>query len=151
MTFIYWFMAARPGIILAAKQSGTQKASSFTTYGMWILILVMVLVFYMLLIRPQRKRSQEHEEMVTKLERGDEVVTIGGVHGVIKRMTEDEVVLEVDKGVKITFARSAISRRVSQPEEEEETGEEPAGEEEAETAEEEETETAGEEEEETEE
>jgi preprotein translocase subunit YajC len=118
---------------------------------MWILILVMVLVFYMLLIRPQRKRSQEHEEMVTKLERGDEVVTIGGVHGVIKRITEDEVVLEVDKGVKITFARSAISRRVSQPEEEEETGEEPAGEEEAETAEEEETKTAGEEEEETEE
>ena len=151
MTFIYWFMAAHPGIIFAAKQSGTQKASSFTTYGMWILILVMVLVFYMLLIRPQRKRSQEHEEMVTKLERGDEVVTIGGVHGVIKRITEDEVVLEVDKGVKITFARSAISRRVSQPEEEEETGEEPAGEEEAETAEEEETKTAGKEEEETEE
>jgi preprotein translocase subunit YajC len=151
MTFIYWSMAAHPGIIFAAKQSGTQKASSFTTYGMWILILVMVLVFYMLLIRPQRKRSQEHEEMVTKLERGDEVVTIGGVHGVIKRITEDEVVLEVDKGVKITFARSAISRRVSQPEEEEETGEEPAGEEEAETAEEEETKTAGEEEEETEE
>ena len=151
MTFIYWFMAAHPGIIFAAKQSGTQKASSFTTYGMWILILVMVLVFYMLLIRPQRKRSQEHEEMVTKLERGDEVVTIGGLYGVIKRMTEDEVVLEVDKGVKITFARSAISRRVSQPEEEEETGEEPAGEEEAETAEEEETKTAGKEEEETEE
>jgi preprotein translocase subunit YajC len=108
---------------------------------MWVLILVMVLVFYLLLIRPQRKRSQEHDQMVSKLERGDEVVTIGGMHGVIKRMTEDTVVLEVDKGVRITFARSAISRSVSQPEEEEEVEEEveeePTEEEEEETAEEE--------------
>src|SRR5450756_728076 len=119
MTFIYGFMAAHPGIILAATQK-TTKASAFSTWGMWVLILVMVLVFYLLLIRPQRKRSQEHEEMISKIERGDEVVTIGGVQGVIKRMTDDTVVLEVDKGVRITFTRSAISRRISQPEEEEE-------------------------------
>jgi len=146
MTLIYGFLAAHPGLFLQAKQSATQKASAFSTYGMWVLILVMVLVFYMLLIRPQRKRSREHEEMVSKIERGDEVVTIGGVHGIIKRMTEDTVVLEVDKGVRITFARSAISRRVSQPEEEEEeeveeveeeVEEEPTEEEGEETAEEE--------------
>ncbi len=136
MTFIYWFMAGHPGIILAAAPSKTQKASAFSTWGMWVLILVMVLVFYLLLIRPQRKKSQEHEAMVSKIERGDEVVTIGGVHGIIKRMTEDTVVLEVDKGVRITFARSAISRRVSQPEEDEEVEEEPEEEMEEEGAEE---------------
>jgi preprotein translocase subunit YajC len=124
MTFIYGFMAAHPGIVLAATQSATKKSTAFSTWGMWVLILAMILVFYLLLIRPQRKRSQEHEEMVTKLERGDEVVTIGGVHGVIKRMTDDTIVLEVDKGVRITFARSAISRRLTQPEEEEEEEEE---------------------------
>ena len=150
MTFIYGFMAAHPGIILAATQSKTQKASAFSTYGMWILILAMVFVFYFLLIRPQRKRSQEHDQMVSKLERGDEVVTIGGVHGVIKRMTEDTVVLEVDEGVRITFARSAISRRITQPEEEEgeeeeETEEEPEEEEEEEIVEEEEGEEVTEE------
>lgn len=138
MAFIYGVIAAHPGIILAAAKSSTQKTSAFSTYGMWILILVMVGVFYFLLIRPQRKRSQEHEEMVSKIERGDEVVTIGGVHGIIKRMTEDTVVLEVDKGVRITFARSAISRRVSQPEEEEEEETEEEPEVEEETAEEEE-------------
>ena len=150
MAFIYGFLAAHPELVLQAKQSATQKASAFSTWGMWVLILVMVLVFYLLLIRPQRKRSHEHDEMVTKLERGDEVVTVGGVHGIIKRMTEDTVVLEVDQGVRMTFARSAISRSVSQPEEEEEEVEEVEEEVEEETAEEEEEETAEEEGEETE-
>ena len=141
MTFIYGFMAAHPGIILAATQK-TKKVSAFSTWGMWVLILVMVLVFYLLLIRPQRKRSQEHEEMISKIERGDEVVTIGGVQGIIKRMTDDTVVLEVDKGVRITFTRSAISRRISQPEEgEEEEEEETTEETEEETTEETEEET----------
>jgi preprotein translocase subunit YajC len=123
MTFIYGFLAAHPWMLLLAKEassSATKKVSAFSTWGMWVLILVMVVVFYMLLIRPQRKRSQERDEMVSALQRGDEVVSIGGVHGVIKRMTEDTVVLEVDKGVRITFAKSAISRRLTQPEEEEE-------------------------------
>lgn len=123
MTFIYGFLAAHPWMLLLAKEassSATKKASAFSTWGMWVLILVMVVVFYMLLIRPQRKRSQERDEMVSALQRGEEVITIGGVHGVIKRMTEDTVVLEVDKGVRITFAKSAISKRLTQPEEEEE-------------------------------
>ena len=137
MTFIYGFMAAHPGIILAATKK-TTKVSAFSTWGMWVLILVMVLVFYLLLIRPQRKRSQEREKMISKIERGDEVVTIGGVQGIIKRMTDDTVVLEVDKGVRITFTRSAISRCISQPEEEEE---EPTEETEEETTEETEEET----------
>jgi preprotein translocase subunit YajC len=59
--------------------------------------------------------------MVTKLEKGDEVVTIGGIHGTIKRISEDTIVLEVAKGVNMTFARSAIARAVvvQEPEEEE--------------------------------
>ena len=139
MTFIYGFLAAHPWMLLLAKEassSATKKVSAFSTWGMWVLILVMVVVFYMLLIRPQRKRSQERDEMVSALQRGDEVVTIGGVHGVIKRMTEDTVVLEVDKGVRITFAKSAISRRLTRPEEEEEEEEETAEEETEETTEE---------------
>ena len=116
--------------------AATTKASGFQTYGLWILIAVMLVVFYVLLIRPQRKRAQEHDEMMTKLNKGDEVVTIGGIQGVIKRVTDDSVVLEVDKGVRITFLKSAISRSLSPPQEEEEVEEE---EEEVEEPEEEET------------
>jgi preprotein translocase subunit YajC len=79
-----------------------------------------LVVFYFILIRPQRKRSQEHDQMASKLEKGDEVVTIGGVHGTINRITDETVVLEVDKGVKLTFSRSAIARTLTVHEEEEE-------------------------------
>ena len=117
-------MAAHPWLLQAAQKttekSTTTKASGFQSYGMWILIAVMLVVFYVLLIRPQRKRSQQHDDMVSKLGKGDEVVTIGGIQGIIKKMTDDAVVLEVDKGVRITFTRSAISRRISPVEEEEE-------------------------------
>lgn len=124
MPFIYGLAAALP---LAAKGS---KVSGFGAYGMWIMIALMVVVFYFLLIRPQRKKAAQHDEMVTQLKKGDEVVTIGGIHGVIKRIEEDSIVLEVDKGVKITFARSAISRSVTEPEPEEEEEEAQEGEEE---------------------
>jgi len=119
--------------------AATTKASGFQTYGLWILIAVMLVVFYVLLIRPQRKRAQEHDEMMTKLNNGDEVVTIGGIQGVIKRVTDDSVVLEVDKGVRITFLKSAISRSLSPPQEEEEEEEVEEEEEEVEEPEEEET------------
>ncbi len=88
---------------------------------MWALIAVMLGVFYFILIRPQRKRSQEHDQMISKIERGDEVITIGGMHGTIKQLGDDTVVLEVADGVTITFSRSAIARglTVHQAEEEE--------------------------------
>ena len=132
MTFLHGLLAA------------TTKASGFQTYGLWILIAVMLVVFYVLLIRPQRKRAQEHDEMMTKLNKGDEVVTIGGIQGVIKRVTDDSVVLEVDKGVRITFLKSAISRSLSPPQEEEEEEEVEEEEEEVEEPEEIEEETTDE-------
>lgn len=100
--------------------TSTTKASA-NTWIMWALIAVMLVVFYFLLIRPQRRRGQEHEQMVSKLKKGEEVVTIGGMYGTIKRISDDSVVLEVSKGVNVTFSRSAIARAltVSEPEEEE--------------------------------
>lgn len=73
--------------------------------------------------------------MVSALKKGDEVVTIGGIHGTIRRITDEQVVLEVSKGVEMTFLRSAIARSLAVPEEpvEEEYEEEP-GEEEYEEA-----------------
>jgi len=116
MSIIYKVLAAGPGAVFAA--AAKQQATS--TWIMWALIAVMLVVFYFILIRPQRKRSQEHDQMASKLEKGDEVVTIGGVHGTINRITDETVVLEVDKGVKLTFSRSAIARTLTVHEEEEE-------------------------------
>ena len=108
-------------------QNGTEKAAETSgagAWGMYALIAIMVGVFYFLLIRPQRKRAKDHEEMVSELRKGDEVVTIGGIHCILKKIADDTVVVEVDKGVRMTMSRSAISKSVTEHEEEEEEPEE---------------------------
>lgn len=125
MTYVFGVLAARTMLLQAAEKGGEASASGMGAWGMYVLIAVMVAVFYFLLIRPQRKRAKEHEKLVTELRKGDEVVTIGGIHGVVKKTTGDTVVIEVDKGVRITLLRSAISKSITEHEEEEEEEEEP--------------------------
>ena len=125
---IIFSLLANPVVLAQAKSSGSsQKVSGFGTWGIYIVIAVMLLVFYFLIIVPQRKRARAQEDLLSKVEPGDEVVTIGGVHGTVKKVADDTVVIEVDKGVKLTFSRSAIARNLTvheEPEEEEEEEEE---------------------------
>jgi preprotein translocase subunit YajC len=76
-----------------------------------LVILVVFVIFYFLLIRPQQKRVREHQKLVSELKNGDEVVTIGGVHGKILDLDEETVSLEVAENVAITVSRQAVSRR----------------------------------------
>ena len=71
-------------------------------------------VFYFMLIRPQRKRVQQHQQLVESIERGDEIFTIGGLRGTVTALRDDEVELEVAPGTRVRFLKSAISRRVSE-------------------------------------
>lgn len=79
-------------------------------------LIIMFAVFYFLLIRPQKKKQQTRNNMLNALQKGDKIVTIGGLHGTILEMTDDIVVLRVNDVTKLTFERSAISHRVSEPE-----------------------------------
>lgn len=79
--------------------------------GAFLPIILMFVVFYFLLIRPQQKRAREHEAMLGALQHGDEVVTQGGLHGTIVALTDTVVTLEVADKTRIKFDRSAISRR----------------------------------------
>jgi preprotein translocase subunit YajC len=73
------------------------------------LILIFV-VFYFLLIRPQQKKVKEHREMVTNLRRGDRIVTSGGIIGTItKVVSEGELQLEIADGVRVRCARSMVA------------------------------------------
>ena len=73
------------------------------------LILIFV-IFYFFLIRPQQKRVKEHKSMVESLKRGDEVITSGGIIGVVQRVMEDDRI-EVDLGdnIKVQIIRSTIT------------------------------------------
>lgn len=76
-------------------------------------LIVMVILFYFLLIRPQQKRTKTRNMMLGNLKKGDKVITIGGLHGTIMEITDDIVVLRVNDASKMTFDRSAVNSVVS--------------------------------------
>jgi preprotein translocase subunit YajC len=79
------------------------------------LILIFV-VFYFLLIRPQQKRMKEHREMLSNLRRGDRVVTGGGIIGQIVKVGDDELTVEIGEGMRVKVLRSTVSSVLSKPE-----------------------------------
>lgn len=70
-------------------------------------ILLMFVIFYFLLIRPQQKRQKAVREMQANLQKGDAIVTIGGIHGVVDAIVEETIVVICD-GTKLTFDRAAV-------------------------------------------
>ncbi len=68
------------------------------------------IVFYFFFIRPQQTKQKEQKKFREALKKGDQVVTIGGLHGKVHALEGNLVVLEVDRGVKLTFEKSSISQ-----------------------------------------
>jgi preprotein translocase subunit YajC len=75
---------------------------------------VMMGIFYFMLIRPQKKRAQHHRDLVESLDEGDEVVTIGGLYGRVRRIGDQEVDLEVAPGTVLRFLKSAVARKLTE-------------------------------------
>ncbi len=71
--------------------------------------ILIIGIFWLFIIRPQNKKQKETEKMINALKKGDKVVTIGGIHGVVSAAKEKTVVVKVDDGVSIEFNRSAIA------------------------------------------
>ncbi len=79
----------------------------------WVSFIPMILIFgifYLLLIRPQQQKQKEHQKMVSELKKNDEVITAGGVHGVVVNVKDTSVALKVDENVKIEVEKSHISQ-----------------------------------------
>jgi preprotein translocase subunit YajC len=99
-----------------------QGASGGGTPGSFLPTLIpfalIIVIFYFFTIRPQSKKQKETQRMLSALKKGDKVVTIGGIHGTIQNVRDSTVVLKVDEGAKIEFARSAIASVVSEGREE---------------------------------
>jgi preprotein translocase subunit YajC len=85
----------------AAKQPGALE--------MFMPFIVIFGIFYFLIIRPQVKRQKDHQKFVVELKKGDEVITAGGIFGVIEGLTDQFVTLEVSQGVRIRILRTQIS------------------------------------------
>ncbi|TES87162.1 preprotein translocase subunit YajC, partial [Candidatus Aerophobetes bacterium] len=78
-------------------------------FGALIPLMLIFVIFYFLLILPQRKKQKQHKEMVKNLKKGDRVVTTGGVYGTVTRIKPDHVEVEVADKVRLRVQRGAIS------------------------------------------
>ena len=77
-----------------------------------IFLVVMVAIFYFMLIRPQKKRVEQHRQLVEAISMGDQVVTIGGLFGIVTDEDDETFELEVALGTRIRVLKSAVARRV---------------------------------------
>lgn len=94
---------------LAADAAAAVPAAAAFEPSSLVPILLVIAVFYLMIIRPQNKRAQEHRTMIMGLEKGDRVITGGGLIGTVKKIvSDDEIVLELSDGVQVHAIRSTI-------------------------------------------
>ncbi len=89
-------------ILLQAQGQGSN-------YMQFVFIIGIFVVFYFFMIRPQQKKAKDQKKFIDEIKRGDHVVTIGGAHGEVAELDGDTFILEVEKGGRIRFNKSAIS------------------------------------------
>lgn len=95
---------------MASRPEGTASGGG-GGLGPFVPIILIFIIFYFLLIRPQQMKQKKHREMLQNLERGDEVVTNGGIHGTITRIKGDVITLKVAEKVELQVSKSALSYR----------------------------------------
>ncbi|PIE70480.1 MAG: preprotein translocase subunit YajC [Deltaproteobacteria bacterium] len=90
-------------------QTGASASGQPGGFAAFVPIILMFVIFYFLLIRPQQKKAKEHREMIDNLKRGNKVVTSGGIHGTITAVDETTVTLEIADKVKVKVTKGYIT------------------------------------------
>ncbi len=88
------------------QDAGSATGSMLSTVVMFGAVF---LIFYFMIIRPQNKKQKAMQKMIEAVKKGDKVVTIGGIHGVVSSVKERTVVIKVDDSAKLEFSKSAIA------------------------------------------
>lgn len=83
--------------------------SPFGLGGMLLPVIFIYIIFYFVLIKPQRKEQQEHKKLIANLKKNDEVITTGGIHGTIVNVKDTTFMLRVDDNVRIEINKTAIA------------------------------------------
>ena len=78
---------------------------------MIVFLVIIFGLFYFVMIRPQRRKQKEHETMVQELQKGDRVITAGGIYGTIESLGEDNVIIKIESGATLRVARGSVSGR----------------------------------------
>ena len=96
-------------IVYAMGVGGGAEGQSGGGLGAFIPLILMFVIFYFLLIRPQQKKQKQHREMISNLKKGDRVVTSGGLHGRITGLGDTVVTLEISEKVRVKVARGNVA------------------------------------------
>jgi preprotein translocase subunit YajC len=96
----------------AAAAGANPNGASAILIGIapWLLIFV---IFYVLLIRPQQKRAKEHQAALAAIKKGDEVITGGGIRGRVTKVSDDEAEVEIAQGVRVRVVKGTLSQVVT--------------------------------------
>jgi preprotein translocase subunit YajC len=81
--------------------------------GLTVMLVAFMAIFYFLIIMPQNKKRKAMEQMLSSIKKGDKVVTIGGIHGKVSSIKDNNITLKVDANSELTFEKNAISRVVN--------------------------------------
>lgn len=113
LEFLFWLQpgggGGAAGAAPAGGGGGAPAAGGMSCAMQAGLMAVMMVVFYFLLIRPEQKRRREHEEQLKSIRKGTKVRTAGGILGEVVAMTDDEVILQIAKGVRVNVLRANIA------------------------------------------
>lgn len=105
-------------IILQASQGAAQGTAQGGAAGssamFWIMIILMFVILWFFMIRPQNKQRKELENFRKSLKKGDKVVTVGGIYGIIEEINEKTALIKVDGDVKLRVDRNSLVRDYSQ-------------------------------------
>ena len=97
-------------MVQAAPAGGSGTAQLLMGIAPWLLIF---LIFYLLMIRPQQRQMKSHRDAIAAVKKGDDVVTGGGLKGRVTKVTDDEAEVEIAQGVKVRVVKSTITQVVN--------------------------------------
>ena len=97
------------GIAYAMGTGGAAAQGGAGGFAGLVPLILMFVIFYFLLIRPQQKKTKEHREMIGNLKKGDRVVTAGGLHGRITGVSETTLTVEIAEKVRVKVNRASVS------------------------------------------
>ena len=97
-------------LIFAMSPSGGEGGGMVSTIIMFGAIF---LIFYFMIIRPQQKKAKERDKLLSNLEKGDKVITSGGIHGIIAGIDEKTLLVQISENLKVKVERSAITQVIA--------------------------------------
>ena len=102
-------MSTTPLLMQSTAASANSPFAILVGILPWLLIFV---IFYVLMIRPQQKRVKEHQAEIASVKKGDEVITGGGIRGRVTKVSDDEIEVEIAQGTKVRVVKSTLTQVV---------------------------------------